>query len=178
MLTDVSKQLPIVVTNNTGDNKKIKKHFQGILNNKYIDTIIVADPYISSYFINIIKQTPIKSVLILVDEDSPKYTMKAIEDLYDLRNPPYNKEIIAKIRPKSSDFMHMKLLMPFFKDLSLPKNNRFFCNYVFVGSVNFTKRGIEQNDEILVILRDNENINECYNAFKNLWEESKIIDTF
>lgn len=166
--------LPLVITNNTNYNKKISLYIKTIIGDPKIDTIMFATPYISDYFVDMIRESSTKVVLGLVDKDPPIWTKQAIRKLIELKNES-SKKISVKCRPKNSGFLHMKLLIPFYFNPNL-KENKYYAKCAMVGSVNLTKKGIEKNDEILIILRDRESIEECVKTMDALWKGSSYPD--
>ncbi len=192
MMSETNYELPLVVTNNTGDSDKISRYFTSIIQDSYLDTIMFAGPYMSNYFVDIIEKCHAKYVLALIDKNPPDWTMKAVKRLWALRlttnkkisikqrpqqilNPNYNPNIKRSKKMIETPFLHMKLVLPFYNEPAQPKN-KYYAKCAFVGSVNLTKGGIENNDEILVILRDRGSIGECVRSLDELWKTSPYID--
>lgn len=64
----------------------------------------------------------------------------------------------------------MKLLIPYFLDKT---NDSITPKYAFSGSVNWTANGIQNNDEILIILRDKNSVNKCVAILEKFWENGE-----
>jgi phosphatidylserine/phosphatidylglycerophosphate/cardiolipin synthase-like enzyme len=164
------KRLPLVITNDA-EQKKVNFIFSyvtEILQSPYIDTLILVGPYISSYFIDLLKRSPVKTILVIIDKNPPKYTMDAIKQLnmfnFDRNN---KKEVFIRQRPPKSRFLHMKVMIPYYSRKDIKK---FYAPCVIVGSLNLTKNGILYNDELMIILRDKPSIQTCVKKATTLWD--------
>ena len=96
--------VPLVVTNT--DTPNIHDTLVGCLRNQYLDSVYFSAPYISEYFVNVLKQTPVKSVFVMVDKDPTDYVKKAMTELLNLRQS-HRIEINVVQRPPKSSFLQI-----------------------------------------------------------------------
>lgn len=171
---NIEKILPIVVTNDDDNDRiyRIEAYINEILTSRKIDALLMAGPYISKYFVEYIKKSPVKVIRIIIDKNPTDYTLDAIRSLFAFNylDPPYRKIVQIRKRTDESRFLHMKLMIPFFRT-----DEKYYAPCALVGSVNFTKNGIRNNDEIMVLLRDEKSISACVNTLDRLWNNSKDV---
>jgi len=171
---------PLVITNQSDKKGTIKVVIEDILSNKRLHTLLVVAPYISSYFVQMLSKTPVKYVVVVINKDdlNPDYVDEAIELL---KAAPF--KVIVRQRPKNSQFVHMKVMMPCWK-IEVPTQTidglvnggeiRIEPTCVIAGSVNFTKNGISISDEMLIVLRDPHSIKKVKKAFDGLLDGATV----
>lgn len=169
---DWEKVRPLVVTNDANGTAIIEAVVSKILHNPQLDTIIVVAPYFSNFFINMIMETPVKHILIIIDKKPPDYTLQAIAHLFQ-----YAKSgkitVHVKHRPKTASFMHLKCMIPLYNYWNAQTRQMDALPVcAFTGSVNWTRGGVRDNDEMLVILRDDQSVRECWKKLDQLWRSS------
>lgn len=162
------KDLPDVATNYEDINSfDIHTYIENIMNNENIDTLIFVAPYVSSFFVKMLKNSNIKLIMGIFNNRVPKYTRKAIEELQQLNNNGMRVEL--RKRKKDSNFLHMKVMIPYYINRSTSK---LYPKCAFSGSVNWTKGGLEKNDELLIVLNDHKSIDTCVKILDRLWISS------
>lgn len=141
-------QEPLIISNT--DKPNIHDTFYKYLQNPQLDSIYFSCPYVSSYFVNFIKKTPTKMMIMIIDENPPIYTLQSA--LAFLRMEKENKMHVNVIqRPERSKFLHQKLFVPIYID---PASKQAYSPCAFGGSVNLTKNGLIGNDETLFVIRN------------------------
>lgn len=169
---------PLMITPQVFDKDAIKETLEKILKNEKLDTMIAVAPFISKYFPKFLEKTSLKNLILVINRDSlnPEYVNDAINKLKEAR---FN--VTIRERPEKSRFVHMKLMIPYVKYermvMSYGKQRpeaKLLPLCVICGSVNFTKNGITESDEILVILKDMYSINTGEATINELLNGSKI----
>jgi hypothetical protein len=159
-------EFPLIVFNENG--KEICDYIKKVLMHPHCNILMVACPYITGFFAQLLRASPVENILVLLDKDPPKYTVTGALRLLDLKQA--GKHVSIAQRPEGSPFMHVKLMIPLYMD---PMKKRTYHVCAFMGSVNLTKAGLEKNDEGLVVLRDLRSVGACYQYLDSLWQTSQ-----
>ncbi len=165
--------LPNVITRQLWKRGAIKRTISEILSHPEVDTLVATAPFISTYFVSFLSRTKLKNLVLLINRDAynPDYVNNAVSAL---KNAPFH--VLIRQRPEKSGFMHLKIMIPFIKQHPRPgmKVDLIpFC--AMAGSVNFTKNGIELNDEGLYIFKDQYSINAFNKTYADLLEGSVLV---
>lgn len=156
---------PLAVTHQVYGATAIKDTVEKILMEKSLFSLTMLAPYISPYIMKILSKSSLKKLVMLVnkDKDNPQYVNTTIEDV---KKAKYRSIILQ--RPSDSEFVHMKMMIPYLKtvipfrtDTQIEYKEVLVPSCVICGSVNYTKRGIETSDEMLIVLRNNSAISDC-----------------
>lgn len=180
---------PIIITSEDPDN--INGYISAIFRHPDLDTLLFVAPYISEYFVNMVEESNAKQIMAIVNANPPSYTEKAMNFLVSMDSAvieSYIKKHTSRSLPRYMErslsmhrkvyvrrlgktgrykFVHAKLMIPYFIDR---EKKTLEPKYVLSGSVNWTKGGLSDNFEMLIILRDKKSINKCVSIFNSLWE--------
>lgn len=141
-------QEPLILTNT--DTPNIHDTFYKYLKHPHLDSVYFSCPYVSNYFVNFLLKTPIKMIIMIIDQNPPIYTLQSALSFLKLEKD--GKVIVNVIqRPEKSKFLHQKLFVPIYNE---PKQNQAYSSCAFGGSVNLTKNGLIGNDEALFVIRN------------------------
>jgi len=203
MMINIPDLFPLVITNDD-DKKNIEETLNGYLQHPDLYIIIFLAPYISEYFIDLIAKSNARIIIALINHTIPTYTKEAIKKLMSLdsnvikqfistqKNSNITQLLTSEAKvslslnrivyvkkiyklnttKKQKSFVHMKLCFPYFYN----KNTQLlYPKCVISGSVNWTKNGIKNNDELLIILRDQHSINKCVAIIEKYWKHSVLL---
>lgn len=163
-------QLPEVIYNTPSTPKKIRDKVFEVLRHPSIDTIFFVGPYISPYFVNILKTTNLKAMMAVIDANPTTHTENAVEDFLIWGHEKHIDMNLVQ-RPPKSKLIHMKILVPMYHT---PETG-LYAPCALTGSVNFTAGGIIRNDEVLVVLRDRASIISCLDVMYQRALESTTL---
>jgi len=146
--------------------------FKLYINNRQADTLLAACPWFTDKFLELIDFTIIKAILIIIDSTPEEKTIRTLRKLRQLCGK-YGTYLEIRQRPPNSAFMHLKLMIPIYRN---DREEKLYARVAFTGSVNFTTSGIKYNDELLIITQDSQNLDQLMTKFDALWNSSKKIN--
>lgn len=150
---------PNIITNM--DSINIYQTFQTYLFDNDLSIVFIACPYITIPFINLLEKTKAQLIFMIIDSERnvADNTLKSAKKLLELEKQGRFQVIIIQLPTliskskyhSEAKILHLKICAPIYYNQSL---NKYYSKCVLSGSVNFTNNGLINNDEVLIVFRD------------------------